>query len=113
MFENQSNGESCDDPIATLDLSPILKKVTASFEDGGYDWPVDETQELIEVYRSYLFDARAYLRKCGSQDRPSLAPPSREVDILWHTHILFTRKYMGDCDRIFGHYLHHEPISPE
>jgi len=35
--------------------------------------------------------------------------PSHEVDLIWHAHILFTRQYMEDTEKYFGHYLHHEP----
>ena len=35
--------------------------------------------------------------------------PSELVDEYWHMHILDTRKYMKDCQLIFGEYLHHYP----
>ncbi len=35
--------------------------------------------------------------------------PHGVVDEVWHYHILDTRRYMQDCDNIFGHYLHHAP----
>lgn len=31
------------------------------------------------------------------------------VDDMWHSHILDTRAYHDDCDRILGRYLHHFP----
>jgi hypothetical protein len=35
--------------------------------------------------------------------------PCRLVDEMWHRHILDTRAYAADCDRIFGGFLHHFP----
>ena len=35
--------------------------------------------------------------------------PSGLIDLVWHYHILDTRKYMSDCKRVFGRYLHHDP----
>src|ERR1035437_1456754 len=35
--------------------------------------------------------------------------PSKLIDIGWHTFILYTRSYAEFCDRIAGHFLHHEP----
>merc|ERR1712151_930213 len=34
---------------------------------------------------------------------------SKLVDIVWHEHIIDTKQYMIDCDRLFGRYLHHYP----
>jgi hypothetical protein len=35
--------------------------------------------------------------------------PGLLVDTMWHTHMLDSRKYMADCDAVFGTYLHHWP----
>lgn len=34
---------------------------------------------------------------------------SEKADCLWHAHILNTKRYRADCQRIFGHYLDHTP----
>ena len=39
----------------------------------------------------------------------SPGPPGREVDIVWHYHILDTEAYIRDTAQIFGRYLHHPP----
>ena len=31
------------------------------------------------------------------------------IDEVWHQHILDTNAYAEDCERIFGHFLHHYP----
>ena len=37
--------------------------------------------------------------------------PSHVVDLFWHAHILFTRSYAADCERVGfpGGFLHHQP----
>lgn len=39
--------------------------------------------------------------------------PDADVDEMWHAHILDTQKYMNDCQKIFGYYLHHCPAPTE
>jgi hypothetical protein len=34
---------------------------------------------------------------------------SAVVDDVWHASILFTRLYADLCQRVFGHFLHHDP----
>merc|ERR1712232_1510843 len=34
---------------------------------------------------------------------------SKLVDIVWHEHILDTKRYMADSEHLFGRYLHHYP----
>lgn len=41
----------------------------------------------------------------------SLPPISHEMDELWHTHILDTKKYAKDCEYVFGKFIHHFPYS--
>jgi len=35
--------------------------------------------------------------------------PSEDMDAVWHQHMADTRKYMTDCNAIFGCFLHHDP----
>jgi len=35
--------------------------------------------------------------------------PTRDIDKVWHQHILHTREYARDCDRVFGAFVHHAP----
>jgi hypothetical protein len=40
--------------------------------------------------------------------------PSRDVDLLWHEHLLHTATYRTDCLTWFGRFLDHQPcLSPE
>jgi len=35
--------------------------------------------------------------------------PNQLVDEFWHAHVLDTKRYHEDCQKVFGHYLHHYP----
>ena len=99
------------DHIDTIDLGLIKTKLTMPNIKGGYNWPADGADEAILAYRDFLKTSFDYFADDNnSGDKPS---PDPVVDIVWHTHILFTQKYHDDCDTIFGHYLHHEPLIEE
>lgn len=93
--------------IDHLDLDCVQKKLSLSVEKGGYDWPTDAAKDAIEEYRHFL---KAVLERNEKEDSLESLSPDRVVDIVWHTHILFTQKYHKDCDTIFNQYIHHEPI---
>lgn len=66
-------------------------------------WSSLEVEIAVQYYRNFLFLNKKY----GAQ-YPVL-PPSLEVDEVWHHHIMDTRQYETDCNRIFGYYFHHYP----
>lgn len=88
-----------DADIAALDLDAIAYKVC-----------VDEDFDLTEVDRA-IVNYRAFLQVIRNGTDGFVAFPTKEIDIIWHHHILDTQKYHVDCDRIFGRYLHHFPYS--
>ena len=82
--------------VDELDLEPVAFKL--QLEHG---WSLDRVNHAIRQYRLWLKMIARY---------PDVSIiPNKEVDEAWHTHILDTRKYAVDCDRIFGHFLHHFP----
>jgi hypothetical protein len=87
-----------DPDIAELDLAPIAFK--ACMDEG---WDIEKVDTVTLRYRWFLQTIR-------SEPDASLAPP-RDVDLFWHHHILDTRKYIEDCQRLFGQYIHHFPYS--
>jgi len=87
-----------DDDIATLDLEPIAFK--ACVDEG---WSLSEVDANEASYRQWLQLIR---------DNPGkLLAPTAVIDSFWHHHILDTRKYMRDCESLFGRYIHHFPYS--
>lgn len=85
--------------IRALDLDPIKLKLMDSEE--GQGWSRDYADRMEVAYRGFL-------TLLVTHPGVTLAP-CKDVDKFWHGHILDTLKYAEDCDRVFGHFLHHFP----
>ena len=86
--------------IEKLDLEPIAFKLVHP-ELGETSMTVEEVDELIEKYRRFLKLRAMYPEKS--------IVPTKEIDEVWHAHILDTVKYADDCEVCFGYFLHHFP----
>ena len=82
--------------VASIDLSKVKRKLRN--RDG---WSADDVAEGEQLYRKYLALILAYPDRRLS--------PSRIMDEFWHAHILDTKAYTADCERVLGRYLHHVP----
>jgi uncharacterized membrane protein YgcG len=84
--------------ITGLDLSSVRLKVIDHL-----GWSSEKTTQVELEYRRFLY---ALARK-----RPeyAISPPTPEVDEFWHQHILNTRRYREDCEKVFGQYMDHTP----
>lgn len=76
-----------DKKIDELDLQPIAFKL--SLEPG---WTLDRINYGLKQYRLWL--------KMVARHPGESIIPHREVDEVWHKHILDTRKYAADCEDI-------------
>ena len=85
--------------IESLDLEPIKFKI--SCKEDGYGWTGEHADRIELAYRRFLV-----LRAKFPQHQIA---PTRDIDAFWHAHILDTRKYAADCERIFGEFMHHYP----
>ncbi len=65
-------------------------------------WSRERTERAEFWYRAHLYMAS----KNGGR---SLGGISRDADVVWHMHILDSRKYREDTERIYGSYLDHLP----
>src|ERR1051326_333227 len=84
--------------IRHLDLSAIRRAT-----EDKLGWTADRSALAEGDYKRFLY-------ALAHKDRDDLlSPPSQDVDQFWHQHILDTRKYREDCERVFGHYLDHTP----
>lgn len=83
--------------IAALDLSMVSQRLAKQ----GWD------QQRIEQATG---DYRVYLQEIAAGGR---VEPTPDVDEVWHAHILHTRRYAEDCDRMFGAFLHHDPAADQ
>jgi hypothetical protein len=87
--------------IHALDLEPV--KLRMMDPELGEGWSREYADSIGVAYRTYLTMLVKY------PDHAEDILLSKDVDEFWHTHILQTRKYMQDCQNVFGSYLHHEP----
>lgn len=84
--------------VAGLNLQRLKHKYTATSEAemSEEEWDAGERE-----YRCFLALKQQY---------PAVSlVPSKLVDKIWHAHILDTRAYREDCERIFGHFIDHYP----
>ena len=87
--------------IQALDLEPIRLRVMD--HESGEGWTREYAEAIEQAYRAYL----TMLVK-HPEDIEDIVV-SEDVDEFWHAHILHTKKYMEDCEKVFGAYLHHNP----
>src|SRR5262249_13222268 len=84
--------------VAALDLSPVAMQLMIY---GG--WSAERTAAAEHRYRRFFFfkggppGGHASPRKKGAQ--------------FWAQHIINTRQYGPDCERVAGRFLHHSFLS--
>jgi hypothetical protein len=88
-----------DPDIAALDLDCIVYKLVRSS-----GWSLASADRSAARYRAFLQIVRS--RPAGFTPAPR-----RDVDGVWHEHILDTEKYFEDCATLFGRYIHHFPYA--
>lgn len=82
------------DRISTIDFSEIAFRLRKEKK-----WNEQRINTAILEYKKFL--ERAH--------KDSSISPSFDVDEVWHAHILHTKQYRDDCQRIFGYFLDHTP----
>lgn len=95
-FVSQSKIDEAMSVIDSLDFKPISFKL-----EKEYGWSRESLDRAVPLYKQWLVLQLYY-------SELSFAP-SELVDEYWHMHILDTRKYIEDCQFVFGYYLHHYP----
>ena len=83
--------------IYSVDFSQVIDRLKLT--EG---WSDDAAITTCQLYRNFL-----YLNKKYSDH--GMLPPSEDIDEFWHAHLLDTKKYILDCQHIFGKYFHHYP----
>src|SRR6266571_459564 len=86
--------------IDGLDLEPIVYKLTHP-DPGERALSLAEADQDIALYRCFL-------KLCVLHPGATIVP-TRQLDRVWHTHMLDTAKYRADCDWVFGFFLDHFP----
>lgn len=85
--------------LVEIDLRPIIFKMQCEGETLNGDEINFDVAE--RTYRQFL--------TLHAEHPERTLVPNELIDLVWHFHILDTRKYAEDCDRIFGYFLHHDP----
>src|SRR5712691_11040907 len=85
--------------IQALDLDPIKLKLMDPEEGQGWSREYADRMEL--AYKRFL-------TLLVTHPEETIAP-SKDVDKVWHGHILDTLKYAEDCQNVLGYFLHHFP----
>jgi len=88
--------------IEALDLTPMIERVMKEKR-----WTRRMAETAAHFYRNYLFLVKKY-----GDDIPTLGP-TKQMDEIWHAHILYTRDYRAFCEKVFGGYLDHQPNSED
>ena len=81
--------------LPTMDLSRFVARVRRE----NPDWTEERLAAAEAGYRQFWFEAKSIPNH----------RPSRDVDEIWHAHILHTREYIRDSQAYFGYYFHHTP----
>jgi hypothetical protein len=88
--------------VDALDLEPIVFKLTHP-EPGEARIALPRADHDVWLYRCFL-------KLCVLYPGSAIVP-TRQVDHVWHTHMLDTAMYRADCDQVFGHFLDHFPYA--
>jgi hypothetical protein len=93
------NNKSIDPIIASINLEMIKMKLQDT--DEGLGWTAEQCDEAEIEYKRFLHLNKKF------PDLPIV--PHRTMDLMWHQHILDTRAYHDDSQKVFGKYFHHFP----
>lgn len=85
--------------LAAIDLGPIAYKLM--YPEEGSGWSYEQTRKALIRYLMFLFLVYLYPN--------AHIVPTKDIDLVWHTHILDTSKYAADCQLLFGKFIHHFP----
>jgi hypothetical protein len=81
-------------------LSVDLVRAALRSDDTPKDWTLADIERALLRYRRFLSLVMA-------SPRTPIAP-TRDIDVMWHLHMLSPRAYFSDCMRLFGELLDHD-----
>lgn len=85
-------GKGIHPAVAAIDLSMVKMKLQEP--DEGTDWTPAECEKTALEYKCHL----TLNMRC--EDRAIV--PTKQIDTIWHFHILDTRAHHKDCDEVFS-----------
>ncbi len=84
-------------------------------DDFGVDFA--EVEEIFLETKRWLwlcaFRRFEFEQGKGAFSQSPLASEALVIDLMWHTFLLFTKDYSDFCQRHFGFFIHHYPMSRE
>lgn len=107
--------------IQNIDFTSVKRRLCLLHHQGGFAWDLKEAESAIQVYLKFLTSVATYLETqplnkviFSDESRRLFEQVVLESDraraaIVWEAHILNTRQYVEDCQRIFNRYLHYAP----
>jgi len=93
------NDKGINPAIAAIDLEMIKMKM--ALPDEGEGWTTEQCNDAEIEYKRFLHLNQKFLK--------SAIVPTDVIDTMWHYHILDTRAYHTDSQKVFGGYFHHFP----
>lgn len=66
-------------------------------------WKPDYARRVASAYRQFL-----HLKVVMNDYDTTILVPCIPVNIMWQQHILDTKNYAKDCQKLFGRWLHHD-----
>jgi len=66
-------------------------------------WTHTRATNAIEGYYRFLYLGGTFHK----------VRPPKDIDEVWHRHILHTEQYQSDCMNLFGRFIHHRPFPIE
>jgi hypothetical protein len=64
-----------------------------------HGWSVERAKGAIVEYLRFL----VMLAEAPKMELVA----SSDIDLVWHEHLIDTKNYAADCQRLFGHFIHH------
>jgi Glycine-rich domain-containing protein-like len=90
--------------LNNLDLQTVARKLMSKSDGRG--WTFQQTEVAIARYKMFL-----HLQFLFPNTQ---LVPTKEIDEVWHAHILTdTRRYIDDCENLYGYILHHRSSEME
>jgi len=81
-------------------ISVDLIEAARRSESFPVEWPADKVQRARDRYERFLLLVAK---------NPGVAvAPTRDIDEMWHLHMLSPRAYYDDCQRLLGRILDHD-----
>lgn len=88
------------EPIMAWPLEHVMARATK--ENG---WTPEAAAVREREYRRYMTLASRHPGVC--------LPPPRQIDAVWHAHLMFTANYAAFCRAGAGRFIHHSPSTSE